>query len=829
MTTFNFLRKIGNLLLLLLVSDLFYRANSYLIGIDLGTEYFKATILKPGKPFTMMENIQSKTKTPTAVAFKDNERVFGADAIMKKPRIPKQALVYFHEYLGKSLKEEEIKTFIKEFFVSYDFQEDTERNTIDIKINFNNDEFKLNIEEIFGMLFRYIKYLADKFTNSDIKDCVITVPNFFGYKERHAISQAVQMSKLNLLGLVSENVGAVVQYSINKQFNTTQNYIFYNMGSSFTQATLVSYTSNMQTKNNKTSEVSKVIKVLGESWEKNLGGNVFNYKIVRNLMQKFDALKSRAGKPSVQNDYRVAERILPNANKYKEILSSNKETPVYILNVESGMNLESKITREEFEKSIEEEMERVYNPIEKLLNKTGLTLDQIEQIELLGGSVRVPRVQEVLKQKLGSYSNLLGQHMNGDDSMALGTAFICANFSSNFKGGKKLELYHGPNYDLVLKLDNISPEEVNQPECEENKEDFAVDCVRKLQKTRTLFNIRTDLNKARTVGFKHDGDIVASLYEKFEDSTEEKFLVKYKITGIQNILNEMKNENVTSNPKINLRFKQDSSGLVTLKADLVYNIYLYLSMQEGPSGGIEYIFTPKQADPLPSEEIQKIEEELKTANLTEAQKSALQMKKEVGKEKKQEVKKDLSIDVEYSDPKPLTQTQIEEAKAKLNKFDQIDEDRIKTMEKRNSLEAMIYSKKEWMESDESKKYSKDNELETAEAAHKEIYDWYEDNSFRSDYKVLSEKYNELLDTFKHFDERVSNHKKLAQAIENFENTMKKIKEDAEKLIKSKPWTSEYYNSTFLKEFNIVSSWFQEKREAQDKLPLFEVILQIYYF
>lgn len=822
MTKLNFFKKIGSLLFLILIAEQFYKVNSNLIGIDLGTEFFKATILKPGKPFTMMENIQSKTKTPTAIAFKDDERVFGADAMMKKPRIPKQALTFFHDYLTKSLEEEEINKFINDFFIAYEFEEDSERKTIDIKINFNKEEYKLKIEEIFGMLFRYIKYLADKFTNGDIRDCVVTVPNFYGYKERHAISQAVQMSKLNLVGLVSENVGAAVHFSINKQFNNTQNFIFYNMGSSFTQATLVSYTSNMETKNNKTTEVSKVVKVLGESWEKNLGGRLFDYKIVRNLMLKFDAMKSRAGKPSVVNDYRAAERILPNANKYKEILSANKEVPVYILNVDSGMNLEAKLTREEFEKSIEEEMERVYNPIEKLLNRTGLTLEEIEHIELLGGSIRVPKVQEVLRQKLGGYSKLIGQHMNGDDSMALGTALICANSSSNFRG-KKTELYHGPNYELLLHLENIVPEDVNQQLCEENKEDLAIDCVRKLSKNTTLYNVRQGLNSGKTVGLKHDGDIIANIYEKFEDSQEEKLIMRYSITGIQPVLQEMSNEGITTNPKINLRFKQDGSGLISLKADLVYNIYLYLSMKEGPTGGTEFLFTPNKVEPLSAEELEKVEEELKTGNLTDTQKQMLATKKEVGKEKKQEIKKKLKVEVINTYPHPLTQKQIEEARLKLDNFDQIDADRIKTMEKRNSLEALIYSKKEWMDSEASKKYSKDNELEVAATAHKEIYDWYEDNSFKTDYTKLSEKYDELVQKFIHFDERINNHKKLSEAIENFENTMKKKKEDAEKLVKSKPWTADYYNNIFTKEFNIVTDWFNENKEKQDKLALYDVI------
>ena len=116
MTNYNFFKKIGSLLFLLLLADNFFKVKSYLIGVDLGTEFFKATILKPGKPFTMMENIQSKTKTPTAIAFKDDERVFGAEAMMKKPRIPKQTLTFFHEYLAKSLNDDEIKTFINNFF-----------------------------------------------------------------------------------------------------------------------------------------------------------------------------------------------------------------------------------------------------------------------------------------------------------------------------------------------------------------------------------------------------------------------------------------------------------------------------------------------------------------------------------------------------------------------------------------------------------------------------------------------------------------------------------------------------------------------------------------
>jgi hypoxia up-regulated 1 len=181
-----------------------YSVNNYLIGIDLGSEFFKATMLRPGRPFTMVENLQSKTKTPTAVAFKDDERVFGADAMAKKPRLPKGVFTFFHEYLAKKYSSEEVKKFIDKFFVAYEMEEDLERGSVNLKINFNQEEYKFSSEEIFGMLFRYIKFLADKFSQTEIKDCVVTVPSFYSYKQREALAQAVEMSKLNLLGFVTE-------------------------------------------------------------------------------------------------------------------------------------------------------------------------------------------------------------------------------------------------------------------------------------------------------------------------------------------------------------------------------------------------------------------------------------------------------------------------------------------------------------------------------------------------------------------------------------------------------------------------------------------------
>ena len=155
----------------------------------------------------MVENIQSKTKTPSSLAFKDEERLFGADALGKKVRLPKQVFVYMHEFLGKKYTSEQVKKFVEDFFVSYEMEEDAERKTFNFKVLFNKENYVFSTEEIFGMLFRYIKFLADKYAGagSNIKDCVVTVPAFFGHRERMAISQASELSNLNLQSLITEN------------------------------------------------------------------------------------------------------------------------------------------------------------------------------------------------------------------------------------------------------------------------------------------------------------------------------------------------------------------------------------------------------------------------------------------------------------------------------------------------------------------------------------------------------------------------------------------------------------------------------------------------
>jgi len=142
-------------------------------------------------------------------------------------------------YLGKSMNDTEVTQFMQKFFVSYDMHENENSSTIEFNVNFNGEVQKFRIEEVYGMILRYVKYLADKFSKSDIHECFITVPSFFGYKEKKALDNAATMTGLKLIGFVNENTAASIPYFIDRRVNTTRNVIFYNMGASYTQVSLI--------------------------------------------------------------------------------------------------------------------------------------------------------------------------------------------------------------------------------------------------------------------------------------------------------------------------------------------------------------------------------------------------------------------------------------------------------------------------------------------------------------------------------------------------------------------------------------------------------------
>lgn len=728
-----------------LLINLNYILSEIILGVDLGSENIKATVLKPGKPFQMVENIQSKTATAAGVGFKPDERLFGPDTLIYKARYPKQVVNYLDRYLSEKFDSEKIKKYLHDHSVSYDISENTDRLTIDFKLKFKNEDYIFSPEELYGMLFRYIKFITEKFVGQRVDEVYVSVPSSWGYKKRHGLFQSVKLAGLSLIGTPTQNTAAAVHFYTDKNFNDTQNYIFYTIGSTYTQASLVSFQNQFTTVNNKTIE-TKHINVIAEVCDDHLGSRDFDFILVNKLIDEFDSKDEKKGKPSSRNDYRVPERILPFAIKYKEVLSANKQVGVNILGIESGLNLNSNIKKEDFEEASKGLFEKINLPIERLFELTGLTIENIDQIELLGGGVRIPKIQEILIEKYGEKK--IGTHMNGDDSIALGTAYLFANSTRYFKVNKKIIGNTGLPYEIKIYINPILS--INNSEyqlCNENeeKEDLleSIDCVKNLNKSTILYKLRHGFDIARTVSFKYDSDISISVYEKMEGQDNELNLLNYTISGFESARKELLEHGITSTPKVNLRFRLTEAGLLNLKADIIYEYNLYFQrFNNTDKNNTSYRYIKEFVNPLNEEELKA---ELEILNADGKNETDPEYKKisNIGKVKKQETTISLIVNKEFSYPKPLNRSELDLSKQKLDKIDKIEEERLKNIEAKNALEAEIYLRKEWVDQENPKLYLSLEEIEEINKKVKEVYDWYEDEGYSADTLTLRAKMNEL--------------------------------------------------------------------------------------
>ena len=897
---------------ILLLLCLIKLISPYMMGIDLGSEFFKVTVIKPGKPFMMLENLISKTKTESALGLKEDEITYAYDALAKKAKAPANVFNYFSEFLGRRHNESFVKEYMEDFFQSYNISANNETETITFNFKFNNKDEQLSIVELYSMIFDYIKTLSEKFTKIEMTDAFITIPSFFDYQQRQAIADAIKISKLRLAGVVSENLAAAVQFQLKKVFNNETFYIIYNMGSSYTQVSLVSFKTIYELKNNKSVDIGNEIKVYGESYDEKLGGKRFDKNLCKLMMKKFDELPTRKGKKPVFENKKVYEKLRPSAIKYKEVLSANKEVHITVIGVEGGDDLQTKITREEFEEINKDLISRVYKPIEDVLKKTNMTIKNISQIELIGGSIRIPAIQEEFKTKLGENSEILGIHMNGDDSMAFGAAYMCANSSKNFLGTRKSFMTNGANERFKFYLSNLENKSEPFNYCKEDEKPSDKEskkCVKKLQREKEIFPLRHKYNSKRSIEIEQDTNIFVKITEEFPGKFEERDLKTFEITGVPEAIEQMKQDNATNlMPKVNIKFIYTKGGQIELESSIKYKYPRYFCE--------DFYYTKNFTEPLPKEEINKIDDILnksiviseyemkkliqnttaknktenetkddddlddddydyydddlyedflnnitgsnetkenntnknanKTTNkkkkkkikkykptpsnytynntlyITTNEKTRLKNLKKIGKKKDDEETIYLKIKENHLlYPKPMNETQISNSLKQIKKLIEIDKNRTKLIEQKNKLEALIFSRKEWLDSDHSKRYLKPGEIENATVFINNKSEWYDEDGYAATFDVLEKEIRNITNYFREYERRQRRHYDRVTAINKFLTDLNSTQQRVIKTLTDKPWTEEYFNKTFLKEYNETMDWFNKTFTKQEATPLWE--------
>ena len=433
-------------------------AASAVLGIDLGTEYIKAALVKPGIPLEIVLTKDSKRKEAAAVAFKPlkskastsagsfPERAYGGDAIALSARFPSDVYSNLKPLLGVTTADSQMVNEYRSRYPGTKIVGSRERDTVSfVSDSFSEEEQPFMVEELLAMELQNVKSNAEAFAGkgSSIRDAVITVPAFYTAEERRALEVAAELAGLRVVSLISDGLSVGLNYATSRTFPVPgdgvkpEYHLVYDMGAGSTVATVLRFQGKVVKDVGKFNKTIQEVQVLGVGWDRSLGGDSLNAVILEDMVSKFaDSPRMKAldtGVEHVRAHGRTMAKMWKEAERIRQVLSANTETSASFEGLyHEDVNFKYKLSRSEFEALAAKYPNRVRSPISEALSMAKLGLANIESVILHGGAVRTPFVQKELEAMVGS-NEKIRTNVNSDEAAVFGAAFKAAGISPSFR------------------------------------------------------------------------------------------------------------------------------------------------------------------------------------------------------------------------------------------------------------------------------------------------------------------------------------------------------------------------------------------------------------
>ncbi len=381
---------------------------SKIIGIDLGTTNSVVAVMEGGEP-TVITNSEGGRTTPSVVAFaKDGNRLVGQVAKRQAVTNPENTLFSIKRFMGR--KFDEVQDEIKQ--VPYKVEK---ASNGDVRISAEGKQY--SPPEIAAMVLQKLKQSAEDYLGSKVEKAVITVPAYFNDAQRQATKDAGKIAGLEVLRIVNEPTAAALAYGLDKKKDETI-AVFDFGGGTFDISIL---------------EVGEgVVEVKSTNGDTHLGGDDIDEELIQWIIDEF---KKDQG-IDLHNDKMALQRLKEAAEKAKVELSTAMETeinlPFVTADASGPKHLVMKLTRAKFEQLAEPILKKLMPPVEQAIKDAGLSAKDIEEIVLVGGSTRIPKVQEMVKGFFGKEPN---KSVNPDEVVALGAAV-----QAGVLGGEKTDI-----------------------------------------------------------------------------------------------------------------------------------------------------------------------------------------------------------------------------------------------------------------------------------------------------------------------------------------------------------------------------------------------------
>lgn len=530
-------------------------------GVDLGNDNTVIACAR-NRGIDIIVNEVSNRSTPSLVGFGMKNRFIGESAKNQQTSNIKNTVDNLKRILGLNYSDPDFE-IEKKFFTAPLVE--NEDGQISAKVRFAGEQQEFTSTQLTAMFLNKIKDITAKETKGNIVDICLSVPVWYTEKQRRAASDACKIAGLNPVRIVNEVTAAAVGYGVFKQNDLPEDkpkiVAFVDIGHSSYQVSIAAV---------KKGE----LKILGSACDKHFGGRDFDHAIANHFAEEFKGKY----KIDVKENPKAFYRVLAASEKVKKVLSANSSAPINIESLMNDVDVSSSLTREELEEYVKPLLERVHVPIEIALKDAGISTEDIDSIEVIGGCTRVPSLKAKLSEIFGKQ---LSFTLNQDEAIARGNAFICA--------------MHSPTLRVrPFKFEDFNPYSVSyfwdkEEEDEDHMEVFPRGGTFPSTKIITLFR-------------KGDFEVEAKYTNKEElPAGVEPQIAKWTIKGV------VPNEGETS-IATKLKLRNDPSGFYTIESAYTVEEKLVKELVEPKEG--------EEVDPEAEPEYKEVKKLVKKNDLT---------------------------------------------------------------------------------------------------------------------------------------------------------------------------------------------------------------------
>jgi len=368
------------------------------IGIDLGTTYSCVGIFKNGR-VEIIPNELGNRITPSYVAFNDEEKLVGEAAKNQASVNPTRTVYVVKRLVGRQFEDKEVQRDMK--YVPYKIV--SQKGKPYIQIDTTAGTKKLSPEEVSAMILVKMKEVAEAYLGREVTNAVVTVPAYFNDAQRTATKDAGTIAGLNVLRIINEPTAAAIAYGMDKK-SGEKNIIVFDLGGGTFDVSLLTIDNG-------------VFEVVATAGDTHLGGEDFDQRLTEHFIKIF---KKKNNGSDLKKDPRAFQKLKSEVEKAKRDLSSVHQVKITLEGLYEGIDLSETITRARFEELCNDLFKKTLEPVQQVLDDSGMKKSEIDEVVLVGGSTRIPKVQQLIKDFFNGKEPNRG--INPDEAVAYGAA-----------------------------------------------------------------------------------------------------------------------------------------------------------------------------------------------------------------------------------------------------------------------------------------------------------------------------------------------------------------------------------------------------------------------